>query len=181
VKFLPTDLAGAFFIELEEHHDERGFFARAWCADEFEVHRLRSTIVQMNVTYNAKRGTLRGLHYQAAPSEEAKVLRCTRGAIFDVIVDLRVGSPTYTQWLGVNLNATQRNMLYIPEGFAHGYQTLEDETELLYLMSNFHDPATARGIRFDDPAFAIEWPLPVLSISEKDARWDRFSPEAGVI
>lgn len=181
MKFLPTDLAGAFFIELEEHHDERGFFARAWCAHEYEVHGLRNTIAQVNVSYNATKGTLRGLHYQVPPSAEAKVVRCTRGAIFDVIVDLRAGSPTYAQWLGVMLNAARRNMLYVPEGFAHGFQTLEDETEVLYLMSNFHDPETARGIRFDDPAFAIEWPLPVLSISEKDARWDRFSPEAGVI
>lgn len=180
MRFLATDLAGAFLIELEEHHDERGFFARAWCAHEFEVHGLRSTIAQVNVSYNATKGTLRGLHYQVPPSAEAKTVRCTRGAIFDVIVDLRRDSPTYMRWLGVKLNATQRNMLYVPEGFAHGFQTLEDETEVLYLMSNFHDPQTARGIRFDDPAFAIKWPLPVLSISEKDARWDRFSPEAGV-
>ena len=180
MKFFATQLAGAYLIELEEHHDERGFFARAWCASEYQAHGLRTTIAQVNVSYNARKGTLRGLHYDVAASVGAKVVRCTRGAMFDVIVDLRAASSTYTRWLGVNLSATQRNMLYIPEGFAHGYQTLEDETEVLYLMSNFHDPQTARGIRFDDPAFAIKWPLPVLSISEKDARWDRFSPEAGV-
>ena len=167
--FVELALKGAFLIEPERLEDERGFFARTFCAAEFAARGLRATIAQCNVSYNRRRGTLRGLHYQAPPDEEAKLVRCTRGAAYDVIVDLRPGSATFRHWVGVELSAENRKMLYMPEGFAHGFQTLVDGTELFYQMSTAYVPGAARGIRWDDPDLAIEWP-PVAArvISPRD-------------
>ncbi len=177
MNFHETKLKGAFVIELERKEDERGFFARAWCQKEFEAHGLNRNLVQANVSYNRKRGTLRGLHYQVAPHEEAKLVRCFRGAIYDVIVDLRPDSPTYLRWIGVELTAENRCMLYVPEGFAHGFQTLEDDTEVFYQVSQFYTPGAERGVRWDDPTFAIEWPAAKRRvISVKDQNWPLFSP-----
>lgn len=172
--FTPTPLAGAYVLELERREDERGFFARAFCQKEFAEHGLNPRIAQCNVSFNAKRGTLRGMHYQAPPHEEAKVVRCTQGTVWDVIVDLRRGSPTFKRWHGVELSAGSRRALYIPEGLAHGFQTLTDDAELLYLMSEFYHPEAARGVRWDDPAFGIEWPLPNPRISDRDGGFARF-------
>jgi dTDP-4-dehydrorhamnose 3,5-epimerase len=181
VRFLETALRGSFIIELQPQADERGFFARAWCANEFEEHGLQTRMVQANLSGNRTRGTLRGLHYQVAPYEEAKLVRCIRGAIFDVIVDLRVESPTYGQWIGVELTAENRRMLYVPERFAHGFQSLEDDTEIFYQVSQFYTPGAERGIRWDDPSLAIAWPYAEHRvISPKDQSWPAFTlaPEA---
>jgi dTDP-4-dehydrorhamnose 3,5-epimerase len=173
--FTPLELEGAFIVDLELREDERGFFARTWCGDEFEAHGLNPAIVQCNLAFNRKRGTLRGLHFQRPPYEEAKLIRCSRGAIFDVIVDLRPHSATYVRWLGVELTADNRRALYVPEGFAHGYQTLADGTETLYQVSEAYTPAAEGGVRWDDPAFRIEWPLvEELTISEKDRTWPDY-------
>lgn len=166
--FRETKLKGAFIIDVEPSTDERGFFARTWCQREFAVHGLKSRFVQCNISYNKKKGTLRGMHYQIAPHAEAKVVRCTRGAIYDVIIDLRPDSPTFKQWLAVELTADNRRMLYIPEEFAHGFQTLEDDTEVFYQMSEFYHPECARGVRWDDEAFGIEWQGEISIISEND-------------
>ncbi len=166
--FRATKLEGVFIIELERLTDERGFFARTWCAEEFEAHGLNSRLVQCNISYNKKAGTLRGMHYQVAPFAEAKLVRCTMGAIFDVALDLRPDSPTFKQWVGVELTADNRRALYIPEGLAHGFQTLADHSEVFYQMSEFYHPEWARGVRWDDPACGIEWPLPAQIISERD-------------
>ena len=172
--FTETQLAGAFLIDLEPRRDERGFNARAWCRREFEARDLVPDIMQANVIFNHRAGTLRGLHYQVAPAAETKIFRCIKGAIFDVIIDLREGSPTYKQWFGTELNAASRRMLYVPRGFAQGFITLTDETELLYQVSAFYTPACERGLRYDDPAFGIEWPLQPSVVSEKDKRWPDF-------
>ena len=172
--FEPSPLAGAFVVELERREDERGFFARSFCQQEFEKHGLNPRLVQCNVSFNAKRGTLRGLHYQAKPHEEAKVVRCTQGAVFDVMVDLRPGSKTFKRWHGVELSAANRRALYIPEGLAHGFVTLTDDAELLYLMSEFYHPECARGVRWDDPAFRIEWPVANPHMSERDRTYPLF-------
>lgn len=156
--FAELALKGAFLIELDRLEDERGFFARAFCIDEFAAHGLNPVVSQCNVSYNRRRGTLRGLHYQVRPHEEAKLVRCTAGAAFDVIVDLRPTSPTFKQWVGVELSVENRRMLYVPEGFAHGFQTLLDDTELFYQMSKAYAPEATRGIRWDDPELAIGWP-----------------------
>lgn len=170
--FKETKLEGTFIIEMEPIRDSRGFFARAWCQQEFEAHGLISSFVQANITFSPKRGTLRGLHYQVAPHEEVKLVRCTRGAIYDVIVDLRPESPTHKQWLGTELTADNRKMIYMPGGFAHGYQILMDETEVFYQVGQFYAPEYERGIRWDDPAFEIDWPIDsLLILSEKDERW----------
>jgi len=175
VRFLETRLIDAYIVEPQLMEDERGFFARAWCEREFEEQKLASRMVQANISGNRKRGTLRGLHYQAAPHEEAKLVRCTRGAIYDVIIDLRPGSASYEQCLGVELTADNRRMLYVPEGFAHGYQTLADDTEVAYQVSTFYAPNVERGVRWDDPAFGIEWPITDdLVISEKDRAWPDY-------
>jgi dTDP-4-dehydrorhamnose 3,5-epimerase len=169
MRFIETKLKGAYIIEPEPIDDERGFFARTFCQEEFAAHGLRTQFVQCSISFNKKKGTLRGMHYQVAPYEEAKLVRCTMGAIYDVIIDLRPGSLTSTQWVAVELTAQNRKMLYVPGGFAHGFQTLEDNTEVFYQMSEFYHPECARGVRWDDPAFGITWPLaeePVLS--EKD-------------
>jgi len=175
--FKETEFKGVFIIEIEPIADSRGFFARAWCQREFEAWGLIASFVQANITYSPKRGTLRGLHYQITPHEEIKLVRCARGAIYDVIIDLREESPTYKQWLATELTADNRKMLYIPGGFAHGYQTLMDDTEVFYQVGQFYAPEYERGIRWDDPAFHIDWPITDLVIlSEKDKRWPDFSP-----
>jgi dTDP-4-dehydrorhamnose 3,5-epimerase len=174
--FTETPLAGAYLIDLEPLRDERGFYSRAWCTREFEARGLVAHMVQANAIFNHRAGTLRGLHYQVAPASESKIFRCINGAVFDVIVDLRDGSPTYKQWFGTELTAASRRMLYVPRGFAQGFITLADETELFYQVSAFYTPACERGIRYDDPAFRIEWPLQPRVISEKDTRWPDFAP-----
>jgi dTDP-4-dehydrorhamnose 3,5-epimerase len=174
VIFRETKLPGAFVIEPERLEDERGFFARTWCEREFRAHGLNPRLVQCNVSYNRARSTLRGMHYQAAPHEEAKLVRCTMGAVHDVVVDLRPDSPTFRQWVAVELSARNRTMLYVPEGFAHGFQTLEDDTEVFYQMSELYHPECARGVRWDDPAFGIEWPLPPRALSERDRQYVDF-------
>lgn len=168
MKFLPTPLAGAYVVELERLEDERGFFARSFCEEEFRKHGLRQAIAQCNVSWNRRRGTLRGLHFQVAPHEEAKVVRCTRGAIWDVIVDLREGSATRLRWHAVELSAENRRALYVPEGFAHGFQTLDDDSEVLYQMSESYYPELARGVRWDDPRLGIKWPISDPILSERD-------------
>ena len=166
--FIETKLKGAYIIEPERLEDERGFFARTWCEDEFAAHGLNPRLVQCNISFNKKKGALRGMHYQVAPYEEAKLVRCTKGAIYDVIIDLRFNSPTHKQWFAVELTAENRKMLYVPEGFAHGFQTLEDDSEVFYQMSEFYHPECARGVRWNDPAFRIEWPIKIAVISLKD-------------
>ena len=170
----PTSLHGAYVIDLEKREDSRGFFARAWCRREFEQHHLVPDLVQANLSYNTIKGTLRGMHYQAEAYGEVKLVRCTRGRLYDVIIDVRPESPSYGRWLGVELTADNRLMLYVPAGFAHGYETLEDDTEALYLVSEYYTPVAERGVRYDDPAFKIVWPLPVTSVSEKDQKWPDF-------
>jgi dTDP-4-dehydrorhamnose 3,5-epimerase len=172
--FSETRLKGAFLIEPERRQDERGFFARTWCQHEFAVEGLPTAWVQCNISFNRQRGTLRGMHYQAAPYEEAKLVRCTMGAIHDVLIDLRVDSPTFRQWLAVELTADNRLMLFIPIGFAHGFQTLTDESEVFYQMSQFYAPEYARGVRWDDPAFKISWPAEKRIISEQDRNFPDF-------
>lgn len=175
MRFLETRLPGAYVVEPQPIEDERGFFARAWCEREFGEQNLASRMVQRNISGNRKRGTLRGLHYQTAPHEEAKLVGCTRGAVYDVIVDLRPGSATRGKWLGVELTADNRRMLYVPGGFAHGYQTLADDTEVAYQVSAFYAPDVERGIRWDDPAFGIEWPITDdVVLSEKDRAWPDY-------
>jgi dTDP-4-dehydrorhamnose 3,5-epimerase len=168
VIFTETAVASAFIIDVDKREDDRGFFARAWCIDEFAARGLHPRFVQGNIGHSARRGTLRGLHYQVAPHEEAKLVRCTAGAVWDVLVDVRVGSPTFGTWVGVELTATNHRMLFVPEGCAHGYQSLEDGSETFYLVTTGYAPAAERGIRFDDPSFDIQWPLPVGEISDKD-------------
>ena len=171
MRFIATKLGGAWIIEPDFHEDSRGLFARTFCAREFREQGLVDTFVQCNTSWNARKGTIRGLHYQAPPSSEAKLVRCTAGALLDVIVDLRPDSPTYLQHVGVELTARNRSALYIPEMFAHGFQTLEDSTEVFYQMSESYAPKSARGLRYDDPKLGIRWPLPVASISDQDKSW----------
>lgn len=169
MKFTETKLKGAYVIEVEPLADERGFFARSWCQKEFAEHGLNSNLVQCNISFNLKKGTLRGMHYQAKPYQEVKLVRCTMGAVYDVIIDLRSDSPMFKQWIGVELTADSRKMLYIPEGMAHGFQTLVDNTEVFYQMSEFYNSESATGLRWDDPEFKIEWLIKQdLVISEKD-------------
>jgi len=172
--FTETKLKGAFIIEIEKHADDRGFFARSFCEKEFKDHGLNPRLVQCNISYNAKRGTLRGMHYQVAPYEEAKLVRCTRGAIYDVIVDIRTASPTFKEHIGLLLTADNKLSLYVPEGFAHGFLTLEDETEVFYQMSEFYAPGHARGFRWNDATFGIRWPLEPRVISERDQTYPDF-------
>jgi len=174
LKFIETALAGAYIIEPEKKQDERGFFARVWCEREFREHRLNHRFVQCNVSFNKKRGTLRGMHYQVDPFAEAKLVRCTRQAIHDVIIDLRPDSPTFRQHISVVLSADNHRMLFIPEGFAHGFQTLEDNTEVFYQMSEFYSPEHARGVRWNDPAFGITWPFPEPIMLERDRNYPDF-------
>lgn len=172
--FTETELKGAFIIDLEERSDHRGFFARTFCAKEFEDHGLKPTVAQCNLSFNHKKGTLRGMHYQTLPAAETKLVRCTRGAIYDVIIDMRPESPTYLSHIGVELTEDNRRALYVPEMFAHGYQTLTDGAEVVYQVGEFYTPGYERGLHYDDPIFGIEWPLPVTEISDKDASWSLF-------
>ena len=172
--FTETKLKGAFLIEVQKFEDDRGFFGRTFCQKEFQKYGLNPNVSQANVSYNKKKGTLRGMHYQAAPYEEIKLVRCTRGAICDVIIDMRPESPTFRQWTYAELRADNYLMLYVPEGFAHGFQTLEDDTEVIYQVSQFYTPGSERGIRYDDPVFKIAWPLAVQVISEKDRNWPDY-------
>jgi dTDP-4-dehydrorhamnose 3,5-epimerase len=169
--FTETKLAGAFVIDLDPRGDARGFFARAFCQHEFEARGLQPRIVQTNISFNYHRGTVRGLHFQWPPAAETKFVRCTRGAILDVIVDVRPESPTFLQHVAVELSAANRRGLYVPERFAHGYQVLEDDTETTYQVGEFYTPEAESGLRHSDPRLAIEWPLPVTDISDKDQRW----------
>jgi len=173
--FTATGLAGAFVVDVEPHADERGFFARTWCRREFEAHGLNPLLVQCSVSVNRRKGTLRGLHYQEAPYSEAKLIRCTSGAIYDVIVDLRPRSATRRQTFGSVLSAANHRALYVPEGFAHGFVTLADDSEVLYQMSEFFHPDASRGVRWNDPAFGIEWPETPLVMSDRDATYPDFT------
>jgi len=176
MKFVPTPVQGAFLIELERKGDDRGFFARFFCEREFAAAGLKSNFVQINTSLTSQAGTLRGLHYQLPPSAEVKVVRCLRGALFDVVLDLRPDSPTYGKWFGAELNAENRTMMYVPEGCAHGFVTLADATEALYLVSQFYGPDEERGVRFNDPRFAVEWPVAPIEVSDKDRAWPDFDP-----
>ncbi len=173
--FTETKLKGAFILDLELRADDRGAFARTFCMKEFEAHGLKPTVAQCNLSFNYKAGTLRGMHYQTPPAAETKLVRCTKGAIYDVIIDMRPDSPTYMQHIGVELTADNHRALYVPELFAHGYQALSDGAEVVYQVGEFYTPGYERGIRYDDPAFGIQWPMPVTVISEKDAAWPPFA------
>ena len=177
--FTETNLRGAFIIEIERQEDYRGFFARSWCQREYEKHGLNPRFVQCNVSFNKKKGTLRGMHYQVPPYAEVKLVRCTTGSIYDVIIDLRPESPTFMRYCGIILSAENRKAVYIPENFAHGFQTLENNTEVFYQMSEFYVPESARGIRWDDPAFGVQWPPDERIISHKDRAYPDFRPEEG--
>jgi dTDP-4-dehydrorhamnose 3,5-epimerase len=173
--FTSTQLKGALIVDIEPREDERGFFARTWCRQELAAQGLDTEIAQESLSYNRIRGTVRGLHFQHPPHEENKIVRCTRGAIFDVIIDLRADSSSYLQWQGFELTAENRRALYIPKGFAHGFQTLDDHCEVVYQISEFYAPQAAAGYRYDDVAFGIAWPLPVTMISERDLRCPNFT------
>lgn len=172
--FQETNLPGVFEIRMERFRDARGFFARSWCQKEFENHGLNPEVVQCNVSFNTRKGTLRGMHYQEAPKGEAKLVRCTSGSVYDVVIDVRSDSPTFKRWIAATLTAQQRNMIYVPEGCAHGFLTLEDDTEVFYQMSEFYSPELARGVRWDDPAFQIVWPEKIEVISERDRTYADF-------
>ena len=172
--FKETKLAGAYVIELEQHADERGFFARTYCEQEFEAHGLNTRVAQSNISFNKKKGTLRGMHYQAAPFAEAKLVRCTAGAIYDVIIDLRPASPTFKQHFAVELSRENQRMLFVPEDFAHGFQTLEDNTEVFYQMGQRYSKEHARGVRWNDPAFGIKWPEGARIIIARDRDYPDF-------
>ncbi|MBL8490631.1 MAG: dTDP-4-dehydrorhamnose 3,5-epimerase [Rhodocyclaceae bacterium] len=175
MKFTATPIPGVYVVDIQPAEDERGFFARAWCQREMAGQGLCPELAQVSLSFNRHRGTLRGLHYQAAPHGEAKLVRCTRGAMFDVAVDLRPGSPARLRWHGVELSADNRRALYIPEGCAHGFQTLADDTEILYMISTFHHAESARGLRFDDPAIGIPWPLEPRCVSDRDLALPRLA------
>ena len=172
--FKETKLKGAFVIDLERIEDERGFFARSWCQKEFDEHGLNAHIVQCNISYNKRSGTLRGMHYQAAPHEEAKIVSCISGTIYDVIIDLRRNSATYCQWIAVELSSDNYRMLYVPVGLAHGFQTLKENTAVYYQMTEFYYPDSARGVKWDDTAFGVKWPIKKATISLKDRQFPDF-------
>ena len=176
--FTETTLGGVFILEMEKLRDDRGFFARTWCKRELAEHGLNPDLAQCSVSLNHKKGTLRGMHYQIAPHEETKLVRCTKGAIYDVVIDLRLESKTFTQWLALELDAKNHRMLYIPDGIAHGFQTLEDDTEVFYQISEFHAPECARGVRWDDPAFKIQWPPAERILSARDRTFPDFIARA---
>jgi dTDP-4-dehydrorhamnose 3,5-epimerase len=175
VVFKPLEIAGVLLIEPQLYHDERGFFARTWCQQEFKAHGLNPRFVQCSISSNTRKGTLRGMHYQIAPYREAKLVRCTHGIIYDVVIDLRPESPTFKRHVAQELSAENRHMLYVPEGVAHGFLTLADNTEVLYQMSEFWAPDYARGVRWNDPAFAISWPAQPEIIAERDQKYADFS------
>jgi|ERR1700733_296796 len=172
--FQETKISGVLEIHPERKADDRGFFARTWCQQEFEEHGLDSRLVQSSISYNTYKGTLRGMHYQVAPFAENKVVRCTQGAIYDVVLDLRPPSPTFKEWIAVTLTADNRKMIHVPKGCAHGFLTLQEHSEVFYQMSEFYDPGSARGVRWDDPAFRIVWPEKVEMISERDRTYPNF-------
>jgi dTDP-4-dehydrorhamnose 3,5-epimerase len=171
MRFLETGVIGAWGVDPEPHEDDRGRFFRAWCSREFSEHGISFLPVQANMGFSKRKGTIRGMHFQREPALEAKLIRCTRGSMFDVVLDLRPESPTYGKWHGTELSADNGRMLYVPELCAHGYQTLEDGTEMYYMTSQFYSPSAADGIRFDEPEFAIEWPLAATVVSEQDRNW----------
>ncbi len=174
MRFHNTRVEGVFEIQIEPTSDDRGFFARTWCRNEFESNHLNSTVVQCSISFNGKKGTLRGLHYQESPHAEVKVVRCTQGAIFDVALDLRPQSPTFRRWAATTLTAENRRMFYIPEGCAHGFLTLRENTEVFYQISEFYEAGASRGVRWNDPAFGISWPDEVAVISERDRTYPDF-------
>ena len=179
--FQGTTVDGALLVDLDQHGDERGFFARAWCQREFEGQGLTARLVQVNLSQSRHAGTLRGMHFQRAPHEEAKLVRCIRGALYDVVADMRPGSPTQGHWFGATLTAQNRRMLYVPEGCAHGFLTLEDDTEALYQVSEFYAPGAEGGFRWDDPTFGIRWPRTPAVVSEKDAAWAPLAGEPAAL
>ncbi len=172
--FDETVISGVFEIRINRMPDNRGFFARTWCRNEFEEHGLDPVLKQCSISYNARKGTLRGMHYQAAPFAESKLVRCTQGAIYDVVLDLRPQSPSFKNWIAVTLTAENRNMVYVPKGCAHGFLTLQDETEVFYQMSEVYNAESARGVRWNDPTFAIAWPEKVEVISDRDHNYPDF-------
>jgi dTDP-4-dehydrorhamnose 3,5-epimerase len=172
--FTPTKLPGSFIIEPEKLEDDRGFFARSWCEREFAAHGLNARLVQCDISFSKRRGTLRGMHYQLSPFEEAKLVRCTSGSIYDAIIDLRPSSSTFKKHIGLVLTAENHKILYVPEGFAHGFLTMEDNAEVFYQMSEFHSPEHARGVRWNDPAFGISWPLVPMTMSDRDRNCPDF-------
>jgi dTDP-4-dehydrorhamnose 3,5-epimerase len=174
--FRPTKISGAYAIDPERHTDDRGAFARAWCQLEFEAQGLDARLVQASLSTNLRKGTLRGMHYSVPPHAEAKVVRCVKGAVYDVLLDLRKGSATYLEWIGESLTRDNGVALFVPVGVAHGFQTLEDDTDVLYQMSEFYDAACARGVRWNDPAFGIRWPLEEPILSDRDRTYERFTP-----
>jgi dTDP-4-dehydrorhamnose 3,5-epimerase len=174
VRFLETPLPGAYVLEPEKAHDDRGFFARVWCAQELAEHGLRATWVQSSISFNEKAGTLRGMHYQAPPHQEVKLVTCTAGAVFDVIIDIRSDSVTFREWFAIELTARNNTTLYVPEGFAHGFLTLEDEAVVEYHMSEDFHPESARGVRWDDPAFGVRWPSEPVVMSSRDREYPDF-------
>jgi dTDP-4-dehydrorhamnose 3,5-epimerase len=180
VIFTEAKLRGVFVIDPERHEDERGYFARTWCRREFAEHGLSTDLAQCSVSFNKRKGTLRGIHYQAVPHEEAKLVRCTRGAVYDVVLDLRPDSPTFTQWIAAELSAANGRMLYIPEGYAHGFQTMTDDTEVFYQIAEFYHAELTRGVRWNDPAFAVRWPFPPVVMSARDQSYPDFArPQPG--
>ncbi len=176
MKFVPTGLEDAYLIQPEKRGDERGFFARAWCEREFSDMGLETRIAQANMSRSADVGTLRGMHLQVPPHAETKIIRCTAGAVYDVIIDLRPGSPSYMRWYGARLDAVDHDALYVPGGFAHGFLTLEPDSEVYYLVSAFYSPEAERGVRFDDPRFGIAWPGDIRVVSDKDRSWPDYQP-----
>lgn len=176
MKFIPTALAGAYAIEVDRLEDERGFFARTFCRDEFTDKGLTASFPQCSISFNTRKGTLRGMHFQERPHDEAKLVRCTRGAIYDVILDMRRDSPTFHTWACFELTAENRQMVYVPQGFAHGFQTLEDNCEVFYQISEMYRPEAVRGVRWNDPTFAIKWPISVPFVSRRDANHADFEP-----
>lgn len=177
--FEALPLKDAWLVSLDPFEDERGHYARAWCRREFEEHGIDPTMVQMNTVFSRSRGTLRGMHYQAEPASEQKLVRCIRGALFDVMIDMRPDSPTYLQSFGTELTQDNRKMLFVPGNFAHGFLTLEDNTEVCYMVGEYYTPDCERGLRYDDPAFGVSWPIPVEVISEKDRSWPLLKKHAG--
>lgn len=175
MKFSSTKINGVWQITLDRHVDDRGWFARSWCVREFEEHGINPRMVQCNLSFNARRGTLRGMHYQAEPHTEDKYIRVNRGAIYDVALDLRPESPTYKQWQGFELSTANHTLLYLPKGIAHGFLTLTDETEVMYLVSAFYEPDAGRGVRWNDPAFGIEWPFEPSVMVERDRTYEDFA------
>jgi len=176
VKFTETKLKGAFLIDMEKREDNRGSFARSFCRREFETHGLNPHVAQANASHSLRKGTMRGMHYQKTPFQEVKIVRCTRGAIYDVIIDLRINSPTYQQWVGAELTADNYRALYVPEDFAHGFVTLVDDADVFYLVSQFYAPNSECGIRHNDPMFAIQWPEEIKVVSDKDNAWPDYGP-----